>query len=601
MDRVFAFGVTQPTENVDLILQQIYLSHLLYNNLVYVERKRRKLYRKAQLAFQDIREQYEIVTALEFEAMETYKAYKKTKHLPESADGKTHRSSVTQIYSKLMVERAKFEAALCSHISELNPIYNEIDAKYGKFGPERKLVTQSSGVFWGTYLKIQQFVDQASSAKVLYFDVNGNPKKVVPWEQSPAFRDVDTSFEDGHIDDGLIAVQLQNSVPANEVFDKSDKSGFLKKGFLWIEPLPINAYDEALPRGERNKLQRTVAHMRIGSLPDGKPVWASFPVFLHRPLPEKAVITWALLIRRPWKQGYKYRWEFQLALRVPAPPQKNFGAAVAINLGWRNMDGGDLRVATWADSYGNTGSLLLDKESFRDRIRKQNDIQRLRSDANNELRELLVVNDIKCEKNVSSMRLREMQQAGVPNPVVQEALNKWLYRDNHLMWYQRGLREGALLHRREIYRLFALEMAKRYRVLIIENYDLRDIAEDEDRLEGPSSQRVQGSPSQARYILESTGKREGCLVLNGESKQATQRCNVCGCEDPWDAAPHIFHTCTNGHTWDQDINNALNMLHSAQPIIENPEAIAKAYAKQAKVKAAKYAKKHKGKKDKAEK
>jgi len=583
---VHAHGSRQPTHNVDLINDQIYKGHKYYNAMVEIERKRRHAIKAVQTSFADINAAQQCVDTIKTKLS----ALHQQKKLSKSKDKKTASQAPGKGEIAATKQALKEAAAVLRnlkklHKEELKSLYEKANEEFGSKSKAVKNARDTSGVFWGTYLKIDQFFQQACNAKVEFFDRNGKPKTPPPWEDRPAFR---SWIKSG--DNGLIAVQLQNGLPAKEVFTENDKQGQLR-----IDPLPSNAFDKSLPRGQRNKLQRTVAHMRIGSSGPGNrnPIWASFPIFLHRPIPENAVITWALLIRKPWRQGFKYRWEFQLVLRVPDPPPKQFGAAVAINLGWRKMNGGDLRVATWADSYGNTGGVLLNNESFRDRIHQQNSIQGYRDTAKNELQAFLISHGIKCQKWLSPKRYHRLQHDGVTNPEVQLALDKWAARDNHLWWYQRGVREGALRHRREIYRLFALEMAKRYKVLVIENYDIRNISEDEKRTKGPSVQRVEGAPSEARSILESTGRRLGCLILAGESKQATQKCHVCGCENPWDAAPNVFHTCVNGHTWDQDINNALNMLESAKPILDNPEALAEAYVIQVTPKPAKFAKAHK--------
>ena len=169
-----------------------------------------------------------------------------------------------------------------------------------------------------------------------------------------------------------------------------------------------------------------------------------------------------------------------------------------------------------------------------------------------------------CSSPKRFHRLIKDQGESFPEDVL-ATLQEWAERDNHLWWYERGCRSGALNYRREIYRLFALEMAKTHDIVVVENYDIKDIAEDPDRVKEPSAQRVEGAPSEARGILRSTANRLGCLVIDGKSKLATQRCHLCGHEAPWDAAPEVMHTCAGcGEEWDQDVNNAKNMLKSAQ-------------------------------------
>lgn len=589
-----AHGALQPTLNRDIINEQILRSHLLYNEYIYIERRRRKAYRKAQFVFQDIRDAHKLVIDIEFEAREVFKSYKKTRHLPMGAPGKTPKVAVKKIYAILAKERKKLDKAIRSHIKELQPVYNEIEKKWGTYGTERKAKKAVGGVFWGTELKISLAANQACTAKVEYFDINGNPRNIVQWEHAPAFRDPDKDFEDG-----LVCVQLQNgSMPVSNVFNDNN----IKRGYLRIDPLPTTAFDESVPRREREKLQRTTVHLRVGSTGPGnrQPVWASWPVFMHRALPaakageETPIITWATIVRKSWKQKYRYRWELQLTVETPVVPSRGFRNAVAINLGWRQVEGGDLRVATWVDSDGNFGYQLLDDARYRSRIRSVEEKRGHRDTCLSELQAYLISHGIPCAQWRNLRRYEELQKQGTLAPEVQAHLDAWLKEDHHHWRYESGSRHGALRYRKEIYRLFALEMAKKYDVIIIEKYNIKNIAEDEDRLKEPSAQRVEGSPSEARQIIRSTAPQHGCLILEGDSKMATQHCNVCGCEDPWDAAPQIEHRCAGCDTiWDQDINNAKNMLDRAKPILESPEALAEAYAKQVAKKAARYAKKHK--------
>jgi len=587
-------GLHQPTLNRDIVNEQIQLSHLLYNEYIYVERRRRKAYRKAQFAFQDIRDEHKLVTDIEFEAREVFKSYKKTRHLPSGASGKTPKVAVQKIYTILTKARKKLTDAIRSHIEELQPAYDEIDKKWGIYGSERKAKKAVSGVFWGTELRISSAANQACNAKVEYFDINGNPRNIVQWEHAPAFRDPDKDFEGG-----LVCVQLQNGImPVSKVFNKDN----IERGYLHIAPLPANAFDESLPRSERAKLQRTTVHLRVGSTGSGnrQPIWASWPLFLHRALPEAKpgetppIITWATIVRKPWKQEFRYRWELQLTIETPVVLPKQFRNAVAINLGWRQVEGGDLRVATWVDSDGNSGYQLLDDKRFRSRIRAVEQKRGYRDTCLSKLQGYLISHGVPYSQWRNLKRYEELQHQGTLAPDVQAHLDAWMEEDHHHWRYESGSRRGALRYRKEIYRLFALEMAEKYDVIVIEKYNIKNIAEDEDRLKEPSAQRVEGSPSEARQIIRSTAPQHGCLILEGDSKKATQHCNVCGCEDPWDAAPQIEHHCTGCDTvWDQDINNAKNMLDRAKPILESPEALAKAYAKQVAKKAARYAKKHK--------
>lgn len=541
---VYEFGALQPTDGVDQVEDQIWLAHQYYNQLVEIERERRLAVKTAQETIGDISQAQERFQA----AAEHVKALAKQKKQAKSHDKKVAPPSKEEIAEAQETKKEAHEALKAAKKASkeaLDPLYAKIDKEAHAKGIKARA---NCKVYWGTYLQIEQFFAQACNPPK--WKPGMKPPK--PWHERPAFRKWDGR--------GIVAVQLQGGLPVDEIFGNDSR--------IQIAPLPENAYDTSVPRGQRNRLQRTTLKLRVGS--DGrKPIWATWPVFLHRELPEGAVVKWAKIVRTPWHQKWPYRWKLQITLQVPDPQPRRGDSRVAINLGWRLMDDGTLRIATWADSRGRTGELRLDR-SFRDRIEKVKSIRSQRDTEMDVLRGVLLEAGVKCEKWKSPNRFKRFfrtESEGLEESV-RTILANWVYRDNHLWWYERGCRNGALNYRKEQYRLFALKMAREYTFLVVENYDLRKIATDENRVAKPAGQRVEGAPSQAREILRSTGNREGCLVVDGNSKQATQRCHICGDESPWDAAPKITHTCAKGHTWDQDINNARNMLASADEAIK---------------------------------
>jgi hypothetical protein len=414
--------------------------------------------------------------------------------------------------------------------------------------------------------------------------VDGRPRKIRPWVERPAFR----NREDKQ--GGLVSMHIQGSeapMCSHEIFGNSR--------LVRIDPLPPNAFDPRVPRGRRKKLQRTFLHLRIGSDESRNPIWATWPIFLHRPLPEHTEerpcrITWVAVTRTPREHCWRYEWKFQITVEMAAPKPKLVGEAVAVNLGWRRMKDGTLRVATWADTAGDIGELRLDR-SFRDRIHKSWKIRSERDKLMDVLRDQLVTLGVPCEKWKSPTRFYSLMYREIAaekdcerlqveyDSRVLALLRPWVFRDRHLHWYERGLRKGALNYRRQVYRDLALALAKKYKAIVVETYDIRNISENEAIPRGPCVRRVVGAPSQARQILGSTGGRLGCEIIDGDSWKATQRCHVCGCEEPWDAAPDVTHTCPNGHTWDQDVNNARNMLASAKALLEPPDPLAPKKAK----------------------
>ena len=536
---IYEYGLRQPTEGEEVVGEQIYLAHQYYNKLTEIERARRVSISESQSSIDEISG----ATDRYKDAANRVHELRKQKKLSKGHDSHLIAPTKDEI-AQAVAEKDKAAEELQEikkrYKDELKEVYKEAEDAYVV---EKKKARSECGVYWGSYLHIEDAAEAARKSKT-----ESKQKKPKPWTERPAFRPWS-----GH---GTVAVQIQGGMPAEGLFAQDSK--------VRIDPVHKHAFDEDFPRGHRKKLQYTTLHLRVGS--EGRsPIWAKWPLFLHRPFPKGAVVKWVKVFRVPWNQKWKYRWKVQFTLEVPAAPKKTGNKLVAVNLGWRLMDEDkrELRVATWADSDGNTGELRLDW-SFRGRIEKANDLRSLRDRLKNDMKDRLVQAGIPCEKWESPGRFHRLLSDETLDAKAREIVEDWAYRDNHLWWYERGCRNGAINYRRDVYRVFAKKLATKYDIIVSETYNLKDLAEKEDRAKEPSRQRVEGAPSNARQIIESTGRREGCTVVSGESKLATQECHVCGNLEPWNAAPQVMHTCPKcEETWDQDVNNSRNMLSRA--------------------------------------
>lgn len=590
MTMVFAYGLLQPTMHWLEIAKQLKLAHEYYNRRVEIERAKRAAViadRRALPGFNEAFDELHEIKAKLDRFDQQGKLLKKNGSKMSLED----QEEIKVLKAKRKDVGARLGALKEIHKEELDKIYEKIDADFH----ERELDARANcGLFWGTYLLVEGSFDQARTAKQVLVGPDGKLRKIKPWAELPDFRSWRKT--QGR---GLLGVQVQQRMGQDQANLFSGKHPVLR-----IDPLPENAFDPGVPRGERKRLQRTVLRMRI-SAPQKKgeprepPIFGEWPLYMHRPLPAGAKVVGATVLRFPWDQGFEYRWKLQITVKVPAATQRDGYPMVAVNLGWRKLTDGSLRVATWADTDGNTGEVVLSRSEYRDRIEKSESIRSTRDENLNAILPALKAVGVPCSGWKSPRRIydltRNIDEIWVTDATDEEldtlspdelkarrrklhrsiqddaaaVAKPWVDRDRHLWWYERGCRTGALNYRKEQYRLFALELAKKYETIIIENYDLRGIVEDEYRIKEPAKQRVEGAPSSAREIFESTGTRLGCRVLMGESKLATQQCHICGCTIRWKAAPRIMHTCVQcGNTWDQDVNNARNLLDRAKEHIE---------------------------------
>jgi hypothetical protein len=555
---VWEYGIQQPTEGRVEVSQQIWLGHQYYNDLIKEEHGRRVAIIQAQDAIAEIA----AARLVFYKAREAHEALKKKK---DDAKENKHLSPPSkEELAAADKARAKAKEKLNEEIKKendvLKPIYKEIDKDYEVIFKKLYNKYSSMGLYWGNLLHIRQSFDQARKPPKNL--PKKHSKKPRPWHERPKFR----SWPPGCPPQGIVATQYQGGMAAEKIFEKGT--------LVQVEPLHPDAFNENLGRGERRKLQYATLRMRVAS-ENRKPVWASWPMYMHRPFPEGAIVKWIKVIRTPWNQRWQFRWKVQFTLEVPETVEKRGRRIVAVNAGWRRIGDDELRVATWVDDAGEVGELRLGYQ-FRGRLEKANRIQGYRDKNRDKIKKVLLDAGVKCEKWLSKQRFHNLLKTGQLEGDALAALEKWAFRDKHLFWYERGLRRGARNYRREQYRLLARDLVKKYDYIVIENYDLRDIVEDPDREKQAAHQRVEGAPSTFRLIAQSAASSRGVTVIEGKSKQATQRCHLCGYDSPWNAAPKIMHTCAGcGETWDQDVNNAKNMIGAAKDLINSPGGVPK--------------------------
>lgn len=518
--RVYEYGLLDPTEGEETIDRQLRLAQSYYNAQIEAER---------QMRWDSLPQELRDKIGAE-----------------QAGKGLRWGDLSDQLKEEIRVETTKIK-----HRSPDKP-----------FQERRKKVRAehaADGLYSGTYNLTDQAVDSARKTAQPW--KRRNPEKAPLWWAMPRFRSLKLGRGQGEF-----GVQIYGGgIGLEQLYGGRDKRVTV------VQP-PPEAYDDSTPRGERRRLQRTELWIRAAS-ENRKPVWARFPMIMHRPIPEGSIIKLVKIQRIPWEQGKRWKWKALFVVDEPATLPRNGHRTVAVNLGWRKMGPGELRLATWVGSDGREGELRVGEE-FTGRMAKARDIRGIRDKLRDEMKEKIAcLGDIgiDCSRWKSFYRFHDLANDESLGEEVLSILRAWKKRDQHLWWYERGCRSGALRYRREQYRLLAKKLAWEYDVLVIEDYDLRDIVEDPDRQQLPSRQRVEGAPSEARSVLRSTGGREGCTVIDGESKGATQVCHICGYDESWNAAPRVWHTCPGcGAAWDQDVNNCRNMLASAPSSTSGP-------------------------------
>lgn len=579
---VYEYGLLQPTENGERVRDQIRLAHRYQNKLVEIERRRREAVRAAMGEVSTVAEHTTRLAAVlaELEVLRegiraARQATRSRVEMAENARALALRDEARALRAAVKSAKAalKTDPAIVSRLKAIDDV-----AHQESLAARAEVI--EAGLYWGTYLLAEQAMQAAKSGKM--------DPKFQPWSG-----------------DGAVAVQVQSTRPLEDLFGGDTR--------VRVDPLPIGAWSHP-SRGERRRLQRTVLHLRVGS--DGRaPIWASWPMVMHRPLPAGARVTWAKVMMRqrsphpghdgraPWA-----RWVVQFTVQVPdtAPRAVETPRVAAVDFGWRHRPDG-LRVAYVTGQGGEDREVVVPADEVFDRLDKAESIRGFRDKGIDSVRTKVasVLADVTLPDDVAE-RVRSMFAWRSPSRFValQHALSRldlsgtepthqaaiaaviaeldaWRRRDLHLGQYEGGVRQGGLGHRREIYRRFAADLAERYDVIVLEDFDLRATAkkakdeETETSTAGLRDQQRRAAPYQLRQAIEQAAGRRGARVIKVSSAYSTRTCNACGKVCAGDMAEAIEYRCEHCHTlWDQDANAARNLLASGQAMLADPVALA---------------------------
>lgn len=341
-----------------------------------------------------------------------------------------------------------------------------------------------------------------------------------------------------------------------------------------------------------------VALIRVGS--EGRqgrtPVWLALPLRLHRPLPEDARIRW-VAAQREVLAG-RDRWSVHLCLEREPPCWRTHGGpragVIALDLGWRQRPGG-MRVATWADDAGHEGEIVLPSWHW-EAMQKVSGLGGIRDQLWNQTIAALAAWVRERERVpgwlAESARawhawrrkghlvhlVRQWTENRFAGDEVGFAIAEtWLRRDQHLWEWEANLRDQALRRRREYYRVIAADLARRYAGVVVEDFDLSEVARRKpgpDGEPGPAAelvaiarrQRQWAAVHELRRAIVSACTREGVAITVVPAADTTVTCAACGTVDRFDKRA-LYHRCSGcGQEWDQDVNAARNLLARAGDI-----------------------------------
>jgi Putative transposase DNA-binding domain len=617
MIKVYKFGLLRPTENGDLVIKQMRLAHTYGNSLVEIERGRRAHIRGIYSSCGDEQSLERAVADIEATVVDVAKAIKARRAETRSRSEKqSDRDALRDARQKLSAARAELSAyrrslrddpeivariALVDGAKDRSVESGKRDSSKRNDGLAAQLHRSARteavehGLYWGTYLLVEK-AHQAARSAPFYADGKPNDPRFSRWEN-----------------EGLVGVQIQHQAGKADMLP-CDLFGNDTR--VRVDPVDARAWTSPV-RGERRRLSRTVLHLRVGS--EGRaPIWASWPMIMHRPLPEGAVIKWVVVgVRRV---GPREEWTCDITVDVPdvdvepndrgAPISGPRGSAVAVHLGWLETGSG-LRVATWMDTSGETGELVIGKGGLDETdidggrggvlsgIRKADDIRSIRDKNFNAARDSLVA-WLREHDMVEWMRSLTIRRGlAVPSKAqalaylsgwrsparlaslarrwrdarfdgdedVFASLESWRYHDYHLWEWECNQRIGALRRRREVYRRFAATIAGRYSTVLVDGVKLDGLArrpttEASGEATAARTNRQSASVSELRNVLENAVSSQHGKATRIESAGLSISCPECGTKDDAhaDVASHSFACTSCTFVRDVDKTALMNML-----------------------------------------
>jgi hypothetical protein len=549
------------SEEAAYVEHQLTLTHRHRNFLTETLLKGREKYREIikehlGLDIKALEEQAEKITteikAVQQEISDWKKQNRTTKIQPDVSDRLRYlRTERKPIFEKIRAVKkaAKEDPSIKPLIEQANT------AVSSAIKQARNHYSQQLGLYWPNYLESERAANQAR------------------------FQRMDPKFH-RWTGEGSIAIQFQKGLGVAQLFECQDTRLRL------IMPNIANTNALRANGQIRGKERHVRALYRVQSNEDGSPRWITLEVTMHRMLPANGTIKWAHLDRKRSSGaiGKTYisltkDYDYTLRLTLEEPPQEEKNKAkVAVEVGWRLLETG-LRVAVALGEGGEMRELYLPKR-WLDGKRKAESLGSI-IDQETKLTALAIkaAHPELCKKAEQPENPEKPATAATPatldwagdnprrlaaallkiyreEPALQPDLEKWRKHHFHLLRYKKGLNDKLIRIRREIYRKFVSELAKKYSICGIEDFDLRQVATKSKAHELVQWQRTAAGISSLRLMLS---QRLTAQKLSAEHK--TQKCHNCGSLEKWDAAKAVWHQCNQCNSrWDQDHNSVRNLL-----------------------------------------
>lgn len=601
--RNYTFGARKPTQNADQVATQLRLAVAYQAALVAIERKRRqvvdRLYQHACPAEYAAHVQAETACEAAARAVSLQRARPGDMLEPDEemkAEARTAmavaKEALAEARAVAKTARDAWYAARKAATPKLrkrmtwcqNGAYARNKAAYGR-GTE-------IGLAWGTRLKCGEWAERAGKAATDEGTLPHFPR-----------------FDGG----GTIAVQLQPRSPGapsglsiDEAYACADTRFRLEKvsAEKWQAVQGrshlVGRNGKPLPQpkegGSRSRRPYALAHLRIGSV-GRDPVWAVWPIVISRELPPGR-IKWVQAIAH--KIGDRLEWQIMLTIdEATSVPLRESGAILAVNLGWRNLRDGGLRVAYAIGSDGHEEEVRVPPEytagvAHVDSLRSIRD--RLHETAKRALAnwceehpapgwltaEIRYLPQWRTQRHLAMLVVSWRERRFDGDETMFMTLDAWRKKDRHLRFWECDERAKLLRRRKDFYRCVAARWAERYARILITDMDLRDFAELPAPEDGAATSgnaqrrsRMLAAPSELRDAVKNACSTRGASFEPAKGAHKTETCNACAGVLAFPARAELEHTCPLcGARWDQDANHCKNLLASDAVAAKRAQALA---------------------------
>lgn len=355
---------------------------------------------------------------------------------------------------------------------------------------------------------------------------------------------------------------------------------------------------DKLPPISARRAAHAVLLLRVGSSGKGNrvPIWARIPMVYHRPLPAEARIQRVYLLRRDL--GARSVWSVTFTLRHAWDrSDRATEGTVGVDVGWRKLDDGSLRVAAWCGSDGARGEVRLPAWwlAQSDRVNRIRGYRDTNLDAikfslgewlktQDDLPEFLAEVKTSLHAWRSAERLQKLfrqwrvERVNGDKEAI-EKLEQWSKRDRHLQDFEVNLRDQLQGSRRDLYRRWAAQMSRRYSKAVIEDLDLRKFHRLPPVEDGMTRQqdvpRVYVREACLSDLLTPLKDRMSNLV-KVDAENTTKTCPACGEVDKeWHDRMPLLRKCPScAVERDQDHGAAVNILRAGGETVDYNQVLA---------------------------